>query len=149
MVVDFRFKKAPAMRVVAYRWTGPWKEARIRSEFRRAAAWARAHGLRTGRWVFVEPKERTWEVAVEVRGRARSADGFRVRTLPATRVASVEFDPDEVSPRVVYHGITDWLRWRRKENEIRGSGPYREVYAADPWANAKAWAHTEIQVVVR
>ena len=149
MVVDFRFRKVPAMRIVSFRWSGPWKETRVHAEFLRVEKWARAHGLRPGRWVFLEPKERTYEVAVEVRGRARSADGFKARTLPATRVASVEFDPDLLSPRVVYHGITDWLRWRRKEKEIRGTGAYREVYSGDPWKNAKAWAHTEVQVVVR
>jgi hypothetical protein len=50
---------------------------------------------------------------------------------------------------VVYHGVTDWLRWRRKEKEIKGVGAYREVYQGNPWSDRKAWSHTEIQVVVR
>jgi hypothetical protein len=64
-------------------------------------------------------------------------------------VASVVYDPKVIEPRVVYHGLTDWLRWRRKEGEIRSVGDYREVYTADPWTDAKAYAHTEVQIVVR
>jgi hypothetical protein len=59
------------------------------------------------------------------------------------------FDPEVVSPRVVYHGMTDWLRWRRKEREVRSIGQYREVYPGDPWRDKNAYARTEIQVVVR
>lgn len=149
MTVEFGFKRSPAIRVASFRWSGPWSERRIRSEFERVERWALGQGLRTGQWVFLEPKERTWEVGVEVRGRARGGDGIRLRTFPATRVAAARFDPDVVAPHVIYHGLADWLRWRRKEKEIRSAGAYREVYAGNPWTNRKAWAQTEIQVVVR
>jgi DNA gyrase inhibitor GyrI len=149
MVVDFRLKRTPAFRVASRTWKGPWSERRIRAEFGRLAAWARQHRLRVGRWIFREPGTRTWEVAIEVRGAARSEAGVRVRTIPAATVASVVFDPDVVSPAVVYHGITDWLRWRRKDGTIRSVGAYREVYAGDPWSRAAAWSRTDVQVVVR
>jgi DNA gyrase inhibitor GyrI len=149
MTVDFSFRRVPAYRVASMTWKGPWSEAKIRKNFNRVAAWAKANRLRTGRWIFREPGERTWEVAVEIHGRARPGAGVRLKTYPAATVASVTFDPDVVSPRVVYHGITDWLRWRKREKEIRSVGSYREVYDADPWRSPAAWARTNVQVVVR
>jgi hypothetical protein len=149
MTVDFKFRRAPAYRVAYVAWKGPWSDARIRAKFYGVARWARAHGLRTGKWVFLEPRERSFLVGIEVRGKAPSDTAVRIRTYPSARVASVVFDPDVVSPRVVYHGVTDWLRWRKKEREIRSAGQYREVYAGDPWRDKKAFARTEVQVVVR
>jgi effector-binding domain-containing protein len=149
MVVDFKIRRAPAYRVASLAWKGPWNEARIRAQFDRIAKWARKNGLRTGKWVFREPGTRAWEVAIEVRGDAHSDGPIRVRTYPASSVASVVFDPSIVSPGVVYHGVNDWLRWRKRDKTIRSVGGYREVYDGDPWRNPKAWAHTEIQVVVR
>ena len=149
MTVDFRIRKAPSYRVASQRWKGPWSESRIHAEFRKVQAWAKAQGLRTGVWVFREPAERTWEVMVEVRGSARTSGPYRLRKVAASRVASVVFDPNVVAPRVVYHGISDWLRWRRKDGTIHRIGSYREVYSGDPWTNPKAWARTEIQVEVR
>jgi len=149
MTVDFVIKRAPAYRVASIRWKGPWSDAGIHRKFRAVLAWARARHLPTGRWIFREPAERTWEVAVEVRGAARSEGAVRVHTYPRSRVASVVFDPKVVSPAVVYHGLNDWLRWRRKDRTIRSAGDYREVYLDDPWRNPKAFARTEVQVVVR
>jgi effector-binding domain-containing protein len=149
MVVDFRMKRVPALRVATVSWKGPWSERKIRSQFARVASWAHRKGLRTGRWIFREPGTRAWQVGIEVRGPARSDATVRVRTFPASTVACVVFDPDVVSPAVVYHGITDWLRWRKKDKTIRAVGQYREVYTGDPWRNPRVWAATEIQVVVR
>ena len=149
MVVDFRWKRVPSVRVASIAWKGPWNERRIRSQFGRVAAWAKRSGLRTGKWIFREPGSRQWEVSIEVRGKARSDGSIRVRTLPAATVASIVFDPDQISPSVVYHGVTDWLRWRKKDKTIRSVGDYREVYAGDPWSQRAAWSRTDIQVVVR
>jgi hypothetical protein len=149
MVVDFEWRKWPAMDVICTRWKGSWNEKRIRSEFEGLARWAKAHKVRTGRWIFTAPAERTFEVCLEVKGRASSEGTVRRRRLPAATVASVEFDPNVVSPRVVYHGLTDWLRARKKEKEIRSVGQYREVYRGNPWTDKSAWAHTSVQVVVR
>ena len=149
MVVDFRIKRAPAYRVATISRKGPWNERRIRAQFDRIAKWARASGLRTGCWIFREPGTRSWEVSIEIRGHARTEAPIRLRTLPAASVASVVFDPNVVSPAVVYHGVSDWLRWRKRDKTIRSVGAYRELYERDPWRNPKAWAHTEVQVVVR
>ncbi len=146
--MDFRFGRAKAAKVVAVRWVGPWNEARIKRELEGVGRWAKAHKLRTGRWFFQQPRERTWEVAVEVFGRARPEGRMTRRTYKASAVAEVRFDPEQVSPRVVYHGLTDWLRWRRKEGTIRRAGIYREVYEDNPWKNPKAWHDTLVQVVV-
>jgi DNA gyrase inhibitor GyrI len=149
MTIEFGIKRAPAYRVASLRWKGPWSDAGIHRKFLAVVTWARRHGLRTGRWVFREPGERTWEVGVEIRGAAKSDGPIRVRTYPAASVASVVFDPDVVSPAVIYHGLNDWLRWRRKDKTIRSVGDYREVYVDDPWRNPKAFARTEVQFVVR
>jgi effector-binding domain-containing protein len=149
MTVDFSLKRAPAYRVAAIRWKGPWSDAGVRRKFIQVASWARQQGLTTGKWIFREPSERSFEAAIEVRGKARSDRSVRIRTFPASTVASVVFDPKVIAPRVVYHGIADWLRSSRKDGTIRSVGDYREVYAGDPWRNPTAYAHTEVQIVVR
>lgn len=149
MTVDFTLKRTPSLRLASIRWKGPYDEKTIRKRFEEVEHWARSQGLTTGRWVFREPGSRTWDTAVEVRGKARSHGRVKVRTIPAGTVASVVFDPDVVSPRVVYHGLSDWLRWRRKEKAIRSVLSYREVYLGNPWTDRKAWAQTEVQFVVR
>jgi effector-binding domain-containing protein len=149
MTVDFELKKAPSFRVAAIRWTGRYSEREIQKRFEEVERWARSQGLRTGRWIFREPASRVWDTAIEVKGKARSSGRVKVRTLPAGHVASVRFDPNVVSPRVVYHGLADWLRWRRKDKEIRSVLSYREVYEGNPWRDPHAWAHTEVQYLVR
>ena len=149
MTIDFVLKKAPSIRVASVRWKGPYSEREIRKRFEEVEKWARARGLRTGRWVFREPGTRVWDTAIEVRGKSHSQGRVKLRTLPAGTVASVRFDPDVVSPRVIYHGLSDWLRWRKKEKAIRSVVSYREVYEGNPWKNARAWANTEVQFVVR
>jgi DNA gyrase inhibitor GyrI len=151
VVVDFAMKRAPKYRVASVRFAGSYQESRIRSEWEGLANWAKAHELRTGRWFFIEdgggPRYR-FEVAIEVRGAAKGDKKVRIRTFPASPIASVTFNPDDVSPRVVYHGLSDWLRWRKKDKSIKRARTWREVYAGNPWKDAKAWSHTEIQVLV-
>lgn len=149
MSVDFAFKNMPALPVISISWSGPWNEGRIRSRFEELARWAAARRLRTGRWIFLEPATRRWTVAIEVRGRARGDGTVRVRTLPKSRVAAVTFDPEAISPRVIYHGLSDWLRWRKKEKEIQRVVSSREVYRGNPWKDPRAWARTEVQFLVR
>jgi effector-binding domain-containing protein len=149
MTVDFAFARAPRIRVAAITWKGPWNEAKVRSQFRRVSAWAKQHGVRTGRWIFRHPGGTRWEASIEVKGPVRSSAPVRLKTLPATTVARVVFDPDVVAPRVIYHGLSDWLRWRRREHQIRTVVSSREIYSGDPWKVARAWARTEVQFVVR
>ncbi len=149
MVVDFAFRRAPAMRALSVAWKGPWKESRIRAEFAGLERYAKERKLRPRQWIFLEGGARSWAVALAVRGRIRADGRVRVRSFPATRVASVRFDPEAIAPRVVYHGLADWLRWRKKEGEIARVGSYREIYTANPWTSASAWKNCEIQVAVR
>jgi effector-binding domain-containing protein len=87
-------------------------------------------------------------VALEVKGPVRGTPRIRRKTYPATRVARVVFDPEQVSPRVIYHGLSDWLKWRRREGKIHAVVSSREVYSGNPWRDARAWSRTEVQFVV-
>ncbi len=151
MTVDFAIKRAPKYRVASIRWVGPYQEGRLRSEWDAIEKWAKAKGLRTGKWFFSEggsgPRYR-FEVAIEVRGKAKSEGKIHLRTFAASPIATVTFNPEQVSPRVIYHGINDWLRWQKKEKHIKRVRSYREVYSGNPWKDAKAWSKAEIQVLV-
>jgi hypothetical protein len=149
MTVDFTLKRAPSYRIASLARTGAWDEKKLRGQYKALIEWAKKLHLRTGRWLFLEPNERTFVAAVEVRGKAKGTGRIRLRTHPAATVASVTFDPDVVSPRVVYHGLNDWLKWQKKEKSIKSVGLYREVYSGDPWSGPKVWSKTEIQVVVK
>ena len=149
MTVDFAFKKTPSYRVASIVWKGKWSDASVHAHFLQVQKWAAGQKLKTGKWFFREPDEHTFETAIEIRGRGRGGGGVRLKTYPAATVVSVEFDPDAISPRIVYHGIYDFLRWRKKDHEIRSVGAYREVYDGDPWKDARAFARTTVQVVVR
>ena len=148
MTVDFTFRKAPKYRVISFSWRGPWQEKRIQTEFEKLGKWAKERKLKTGKWIFLGSEEKH-EVAIEAKGKVKGDGRVRVKTLPASSVASITFDPDAVSPRVVYHGVTDWLRWRKKEKEIKSVLRYREVYTGNPWRDARAWSKTTVEVVVR
>lgn len=159
MVVDFEMRKAPEYRLATRTLRGPWPGDRVlRSEFEKVSDWAKEKGIKTGKWFFREfdaddkqPSKRRWEVGVEVRSRGpvRGGKGISMTTLPSVTVAAVTFNPDQISPRVVYHGLTDWLRWREKAGEYKVAGPYREVYLGNPWSSKRAWAHTQVQVPVK
>jgi effector-binding domain-containing protein len=149
MTVDFSFKRTPSYRVATLARKGGWDEKKLRGQFQTLARWARDHRLRTGRWIFFEPNARTFVAGIEIKGRATGQGPIRMRTLPAATVASVTFNPDDVSPRVIYHGLADWLRWRKKEKEIRRVISAREVYSGDPWSGPKVWSRTEVQFVVK
>jgi effector-binding domain-containing protein len=150
MVVDFAIKKSPAMRTLSRTWKGSWQEKRIQSEFEQLERYAKEHSLKPTRWLFAgNDAMNQWLVAIEVSGKARGDGTVRVKTFPASRVASITFDPDALSPRVVYHGLFDWLRSQKKEKAIRSVGKYREVYRGNPWKDKAAWSKTEIQAVVR
>ena len=151
MVVDFALKRAPKYRVASVRFVGPYQESRIRSEWENLAKWAKARGLRTGKWFFSEdgagPRYK-FEVAIEVRGAARGDKKVRMRTFPASPIAPVTFNPEQISARVIYHGLSDWLRWRKKDKSIKRARSWREVYDGNPWSDPKAWSRAEIQVLV-
>jgi DNA gyrase inhibitor GyrI len=149
MTVDFGFKRAPSYRLATLSRTGGWDEKKLRGQFKTLEQWAKKNHLRTGRWIFLEPDERTFVAGIEVKGKAKASGKIRWRTLPATPVAFVVFNTDEISPRVIYHGLADWLRWRKKEKVIKGVGSTREVYTGDPWSGPKVWSKTEVQYTVK
>ncbi len=86
---------------------------------------------------------------MEIKGKAEPEGDIEIRKLPAQTVASVIFNPDEVSPRLVYHGLSDWIDWRLKSGKFKEAGPIREVYSGNPRANGRAWARAEVQVLVK
>ena len=150
MPIDFVLKRYPGCRAATITRKGPWKKENLRAEFRALVAWARKNRVRPGRWFFIEGGGMNrWIAALEFRGKAKGSGPIRVRTLPTEWVASVVCDPDELAPRVVYHGLSDWLRWRRKDRTIRRVAYSREVYSADPWTHPAAWSRAEVQFVVR
>ncbi len=149
MVVDFAFKRAAGFTAATVSWKGTWNEKRIRTEFEGIAKRLAKAKVRSGRWVLESYGENNFIVAIEIQGRFKSAGRTRVRSFKPSTVATVQFDPDAVSPRVIYHGLSDWLKWRKKDREIKSIGRYREVYSANPWKNAKAWSTTTVQVLVK
>ncbi|MCI4325589.1 MAG: GyrI-like domain-containing protein [Thermoplasmata archaeon] len=148
MTVDFVLAKAPAYRVATLPAKGGWSENVCRPEFAKLLAWAEKNGLQTGKWIFRGLDNDGFQACLEIRGTARASGAVRIRTLPASAVARVRFDPDLVSPRVVYHGLNDWLRWRKKEKEIRAVRSTREIYDGDPWTDTKAWKNTTVEFLV-
>ena len=149
MTVDFAMGKAPAYRVAVLRAKGAWSPNICRAEFRKLVAWAKSNRLKTGKWIVRSDDDMKFEACLEVRGAAKPEGGIRMRTFRASPVARVTFDPNVVSPRVVYHGLNDFVRWRKKDGEIKGVGGSREVYDGDPWTNKSAWSHTTIEYLVR
>lgn len=151
MVTDFALKRVPSIRVAYLVRIGPWKEDHLRAEFRELVRWARRNRLRTGRWVFAHSRtnQRRWEAGLEVKGKATPEGRIRLKSLPSTWVARVVFNPDEVSSRLVYHGLNDWTKWRRIYHEIRSVTSSREIYSADPWKEKSAWRHCEVQFLVK
>lgn len=156
MAVDIVVKAAPAMVLATRTLKGKWPGDRaLQSEFEKVEAWAKSKKRRTGPWVFREfgmngpEAEMRWEVGIAVSGAARGGGGVSMKRLPATKVASVTFDPDAVSPRLVYHGLMGWLHAMKKEGKHRPNGPYREVYPGNPWRKPSAWSRTQVQVPIR
>src|SRR2546421_7452238 len=141
MLVDFKIKKFSGCRVASVTYVGPYREGgdMMREEFNHIVKWARKKGVRTGRWFFadldgseVPDKKRRWEAAVEVKGaKARAQGGIRFREFPDQLVASVTFDPEKVSPRVIYYCLVGWLEGG-VDREGKSAGPAREDYTCHP-----------------
>ncbi|MGA3107967.1 MAG: GyrI-like domain-containing protein [Candidatus Bathyarchaeia archaeon] len=151
MTVDIRLKRVPAYKVASILRVGSYKSNMLRSEFSQLVKWANQRKLRTGKWMLYfidEPggarpmnKLRS-EACLQIKGNAESEGKIKVKTLPAQNVASVTFNPDKVSPHLVYSGIYGWLRYSGFKDTTQG----REVYNGNPWRNPRAWANAEVQV---
>jgi DNA gyrase inhibitor GyrI len=154
MAVDLRVKRAPSYRVASMMRVGPYSGNMLRSEFSQLVKWAKKRRLRTGKWILYfidEPGGRRpanrlrSEACLQIKGRAVSEGKIRVKKLPAQKAVAVTFNPNTVSPRLVYSGIYGWLRYAG----YKDAGPSREVYEGSPWTNPRAWANAEVQVPVK
>jgi DNA gyrase inhibitor GyrI len=160
MFVDIVLKHDRKYNVIAKGKVGPYIGANnLRAEFRALTKWAKKNNVKTGKWLFYEldgpdvaSSKRRWEACLEVIGKLPKdklpTRDISYKTLPGLFVASVTYDPDKFSSRLVYHGLECWLEWRTKYGELRENGPTREVYIGDPWTSPKAWANSEVQVPV-
>ena len=149
MLVDFSFRRSPKYRVATISGKVPWSESSLRAAFRQLKVWARDNRVRTGKWFILSRGRKTWEAGVEIVRPMRGNGAIHVMMLPATMVASITFDPEKISARVIYHGLLDWLKWRRKAKEISSVGYTREIYSDDPWSNRRAWSRATIEYIVR
>lgn len=157
MQVDIKVKAVPSYTVGSVVRTGPYTDGdMMRPFFEKVVEWAKSKKVRMGKWFFIEldgpetpGKKRRWEACVELKGRPRSGGGVKVKTLPGGTVAYVRFNPDQVSARLVYHGLEGWLSWRKKYGEYSGAGNSREVYPGNPWTSKRAWANTEVQYPIK
>ena len=147
--VDFEWKDAPSYRVGSIVRVGPWREDNLRAEFKELMKWAKRQGVRTGNWIFFERNRNRWEACLQVRGQCRADGRIRLKILPPVRAARIVFDPERVSSRIIYHGLIDWTRERKKSGEIRDVTAIREIYPGDPWKYKSAWSHCEVQFLVR
>ena len=154
MVVDIKVKRAPGHTVVSMMRVGPYRRDILRKEFKQLVNWCKKRKIRTGKWLMYfldEPSGRRpanklrSEACLEIKGIARTEGRVKVKKIPAQRVASVTFDPDEVSAELVYSGIYGWLRFAG----YKDIGPSRELYEGNPWTNARAWTKAEAQVPIR
>jgi effector-binding domain-containing protein len=134
----------------------------LRKEFTKLVSWVKKNKVEIGKWFFYEldgpetPSDRRrWETCLEIKGgkakisKLKPENGIQLKELQSQNVASVTFNPEEVSARLVYHGLECWLQWRKKYDELEEDGPTREVYIGDPWTNNEAWTRAEVQVPVR
>jgi effector-binding domain-containing protein len=154
MIVDITVKRAPGYTVASMRRVGPYRRDMLRAEFNQLVRWAKKRKIRTGKWILYfldepggrrpENKLRS-EACLEIKGKAKTESRIKVKKLPKQRVASVTFNPNKVSPSLVYSGIYGWLRFAG----YKDIGPSRELYRGNPWTNARAWANAEVQVPVK
>ena len=149
--VDIVVRKTPAYKVASLERIGSEGRDPLRREFSTLSSWAKKQKLRSGRWIFhfyesgKTPERYRFEACLEISGNPKPEGKIRIKQLPKMTVASVKFNPDNVSPRLVYNGLYGWIR----NNEIYRASPYsREIYFGNPWTNSWAWARAEIQVPV-
>lgn len=127
MVVDIVVKRDRGYNVIVKGKVGPYSgDNNLRPEFRELVRWARKNKISTRCWLFYEldgpetpPNQRRWEACLEIKdvlGKKEDElpQGVSFRKIPSQLVASVMFDPDKFSSRLVYHGLECWLEWRAK-----------------------------------
>ena len=154
MVVDIKVKQAPSCTVASLIHYGPHTANMFRPEFGHLVKWAKKNELRTGKWIMRwldepgnKPASRIRsEACLEIKEKARTEGKIAIKTFPRHMVLSVIFNPNKVSPRLVYSGVYGWLRY----SEFQATdSPSREVYRDNPWTNPRAWANAEVQVPIK
>ncbi|MCL4346680.1 MAG: GyrI-like domain-containing protein [Candidatus Thermoplasmatota archaeon] len=152
MVVDFRIRHVPAYTVAFSTNEAKYSDRAIRLSFEKLEKWILSKGIRTGKWIFIERSyendKAKWDACIELKRRTRGSGGVKVRVLPPSDVVSVKFNPDEVSSSIIYHAISDWARWRKKDGTISRTGNFRELYDGNPWKDREAWQSMEVQLMV-
>ncbi len=158
LLVDFVVKSAPAYNAASIKRVGPWRDDMWQKDIRQLEKWARKRKLRIGKYFLYEldglrsnrpDNKRRWETCLEIKGKAKSQGKVKVKKVTKETVVSVRFNPDKVSARLVYHGLSDWLRWRLEDKTFKRVGATREVYSGNPWRKPWAWARAEVQVLVK
>lgn len=160
MVVDIVTKREPSHRVIVRTYIGPWTGGdMLRPEFTELESWAKDTGVKTGKWfrIYLDKYEigmpsdrRRWWASIECKGRVSATpQSIEARSLPPELVASVTFDPEVVSDRLVFHGLECWLDWRTRLGEFEEAGPTREVFLGNPWTDPSAKRQIELQVPIR
>lgn len=152
MKVDFKLRKSPAYTVACKTVKAKYSDRAIRESFEQVAGWAEEKGVGTGKWIFIEHSEQDdvlkWSACIELKGKAKGGGGIAVKKLDSSDIVSVTFNPDQVSSGIVYHAISDWARWRKKDGTIARAGGFREVYGGNPWKDSAAWQSLEVQMLV-
>ncbi len=152
LTVDIVVKKTPSYTVACLERVGNEGSDPLRREFSQLTQWAKNRKVKTGKWIFHffetgSPNRYRLEACLEIfRKNAKSEGKIKIKQLPPLTVASVKFNPERVSTRLVYNGLYGWLR----DNDTYKAGNYsREIYFGNPWTDSWAWARTEIQVPVK
>jgi effector-binding domain-containing protein len=150
MATDIKVKSTPQYKVASLERTGGEGSDPLRREFQELEKWAKKSKVKTGSYLchFYEsgrtPDRYRFEACLEIRGNPTPEGKIKIKELPKITVASVKFNPEKLSPRLVYHGIYGWLK---DNDEGYKAGSFsREVYPGNPWLNSWAWMRAEIQV---
>ena len=154
LVVDIQVKTAPSYNVASLLRVGPYRNNILRPEFDKLAKWAKKKRIKRGKWILIFHDEdgkrpenkRRWEACLEIKGKAGSEGKLKVKKLPKLKVATVKFNPNQVSARLVYHGLYGWIE---QNGDFKDAGPPREIYPGSPWTNPRAWANAEVQVPIK
>ena len=150
MAVDIEIKRTPSYKVAYLVRVGSGSSEPLRREFQELERWAKKSRVKTGKYIFHffetgrTPDRYRFEACLEIKGNPKPEGEIKIRKLPQLTVARVRFNPEEISPRLVYSGIYGWLS---DNDDYRGSGGYsREIYSGNPWTHSQAWADIEVQV---
>lgn len=152
MAVDIEIKNSPTYTVASLEKTGGGGSSEpLRAEFKQLENWAKKAKVKTGSYIcyFYEmgrtPDKYRFEACLEISGSPEPEGKIKIKELPRTLVASVKFNPDKISTRLVYNGVYGWLGENDEGYKVAGSFS-REIYPGNPWTSSWAWSRAEIQV---